>query len=257
MGLRQEHDFVRRGLDVLLKEGWNKGRSKWNLYMPEIGLQGEDYIRSTVFSYFGIEDYDFIQAEIHRAIDVFARSKSIESFDDVTGVYQNKLFYKSEVVLPEIYHLKLLAFTHGWRDEESTCKVKECIRHLIGLSPIPAVYIKYKGQLIAPAMLFPRDLARNLRDFTDRHWFPWFHTFELFARLGLVRDIPELSSQLDELKAILEQGGGFFRIKPQDYSFKRWSVYSGLALENDWKNNRWINDLTFRSLLILKYSGEI
>jgi hypothetical protein len=106
-------------------------------------------------------------------------------------------------------------------------------------------------------MLFPRDFLKSLKDFTSRDWFPWFHTFELFARLGVVRDIPQLLSQLDELKAILKQGEGFFKIKPNDYSFNKWSVYIGLALENDWKNERWMYDLTFRSLLILKYVGEI
>jgi hypothetical protein len=257
MGLSKEHDFIKRGLDALLREVWNKGGSKWNSYIPEIGLHGEDYIRSVVYSYFGIEDYNFIQTEIHRAMEVLIKSKGIQNFDDFTGVYKNKRFYNSAIVLPEIYHLKLLAFTYQWRNEESTVKIKECIENLLKLSPIPDIYVKYKSQLIAPAMLFPRDFLKSLKDFTDRDWFPWFHTFELFARLGVVKDIPQLLSQLDELKAILKQGEGFFKIKPNDYSFNKWSVYIGLALENDWKNERWMYDLTFRSLLILKYVGEI
>jgi hypothetical protein len=257
MGLSKEHDFVKRGLDALLREGWNKGSSKWNSYIPEIGLHGEDYIRSVVYSYFGIEDYSFIQTEIHRALEVLFKSKSIRNFDDITKVYKNKRYYTSPIVLPEIYHLKLLAFTYGWRNEEITDMVKECIDHLLKLSPIPDIYIKYKSQLIAPAMIFPRNLSKSLKDFTSRDWFPWFHTFELFARLGVVKHIPQLSSQLDELKDILRQGGGYFRIKPNDYSFIKWSVYIGLSLENDWRDQRWMYDMTFRSLLILKYIGDI
>ncbi|HYE80967.1 MAG TPA: hypothetical protein VEG39_02240 [Clostridia bacterium] len=257
MGLSKEHEFIRRGLEALLREGWNKGSSKWNSYIPEIGLHGEDYIRSVVFSYYGIEDYDFIQTEIQRALEVLIRSEDIRNFDDITGVYKNKSFYNSAVVLPEIYHLRLLAFTYGWRNKESVGKVKECIEHLISLSPIPDIYIKYKSQLIAPAMLFPRDLSKRLSDFMDRDWFQWFHTFDLFARLGVVKDIPQLLDQLNELKAILQQGEGFFRIKPDDYGFKKWGCYTGLALEKDWKNDRWMYDMTFRSLLILKYAGEL
>ncbi|KUO76367.1 MAG: hypothetical protein APF77_06610 [Clostridia bacterium BRH_c25] len=257
MGFSVKNDFVKRGLDALLKEGWNKGGSKWNSYIPEIGLHGQDYIRSVVFAYFGIEDHGFIKTEIERAMEVFIRSENIHDFDDITGVYKNKRFYKSAVVLPEIYHLRLLAYTNGWRNEESLGRIKECIEHLINLSPIPDIYIKYKSQLIAPAMLYPRNLSKKLSDFTDRDWFCWFHTFELFARLGVVKDIPQLLRQLDEFKTILRQGEGFFRIKPDDYGFKKWSAYTGLALEKDWKNERWMYDLTFRSLLILKYAGEL
>ena len=78
---------------------------------------------------------------------------------------------------------------------------------------------------------------------------------ELFARMGIVRKVPSLLQQANELKEILEEGDGIFPIKPHDGYFKAWSVYSGLALEDSWKNDRWKHDMTFRSLLILKYAG--
>lgn len=55
----------------------------------------------------------------------------------------------------------------------------------------------------------------------------------------------------------LKQGEGYFKIKPNDYAFNKWSVYTGLSLENDWRNQRWMYDMTFRSLLILKYAGDM
>jgi hypothetical protein len=37
--------------------------------------------------------------------------------------------------------------------------------------------------------------------------------------------------------------------------FQKWGSYTGLALEKDWRHpQRRVNDLTFRSLLIIHYS---
>ena len=78
---------------------------------------------------------------------------------------------------------------------------------------------------------------------------------ELFARMGIVKRVPSLLRQASELKEMLEEGDGIFPIKPHDGYFKAWGVYSGFALEDSWKNDRWKYDMTFRSLLILKYAG--
>ena len=80
---------------------------------------------------------------------------------------------------------------------------------------------------------------------------------ELFARMGMVKKIPVLLQQVNELKEILGEGDGFFPFKPYGHSFDKWSVYIGLALEDSWKSDRWKYDLTFRVLLILKYAGML
>jgi len=257
MGFPKENQNVCKGLSVLLDSNWNRGASCWNMYYPEIGLFGDDLIRAVVFSYFKIEEHEFIQKEIQKAFDCMERVNQINSVNEIIQEYKGKNAYKPGVILPWSYHLKLLAFTESWRVNNNLERLAQFMDHLIELSPFPDIYIKYRSQLIAPASIFPKDLKKSLKDFNDKDWFSWFHTFELFSRMGIVKKVPILKRQLDELKEILSQGDGFFRIKPKDYCFNKWSVYTGLALEEYWKKERWMYDLTFRSLIILKHSGEI
>jgi hypothetical protein len=256
MGVPKIHPVVEKGLNVLLKDNWNPDPWKWGTYYePEIGLFGADNVRAVVFAYFGIEEHAFIKTEIQRALNYVNRVMEIPSFKDITGTYQNKLYFNKGIALPDIYNLRLLAFTKGWRNNKNTSTLAKAIEHLIELAPLPHIYIKSGGQLIAPAGIYPQDLKKSLSDFQPRDWFPWLHTAELFARMGVIKEIPALRQQVNELKAILAEGNGFFPEKPNARSFQSWSVYVGLALEDSWKNDRWKYDLTFRALLILKYAG--
>lgn len=257
MGFPKENPIISKGLNELLNNDWNRGKSSWNMYYPEIGLFGDDLIRAVVFAYFKIEEHEFIKQEIYKAFDCLERVNRINSVNEIIEQYKGKNTYKPGIPLPWSYHLRLLAFTETWKDNNNIKKLAELIKHLIELSPFPDIYIKYRSQLIAPASIFPKDLKKSLKEFVDKDWFSWFHTFELFSRMGIVKEVPILKRQLDELKEILSQGDGFFRIKPKDYRFNKWSVYTGMALEEDWKKDKWMYDLTFRSLLILKHSGEI
>lgn len=69
--------------------------------------------------------------------------------------------------------------------------------------------------------------------------------------------VPQLAKQVEELNREFLDGYGYFSLKLNHYSFHRWSPYTGLALEPDWKSNRksksW--DFTFRCALINHYSG--
>ena len=114
-----------------------------------------------VFSYFDIEDYDFIKVEIERALGVMGKVTEISSFKDITGTYQNKLYFNKGIVLPDIYHLRLLAFTKGWRSSKNTSAVAKALEHLIELSPIPHIYVKCENQLVAPALIHATFLRRG------------------------------------------------------------------------------------------------
>jgi len=68
--------------------------------------------------------------------------------------------------------------------------------------------------------------------------------------------VPAFLRQANELKVLLQRGNGFFNIMPYDHGFTKWQpCCHGLAIEDNWKNDKWKYDLTFRSLLILKYGG--
>jgi hypothetical protein len=255
MGIPKTHSVVEKGLNALLKENWLPDPWKWWDYKPEIGLFGADNIRAVVFSYFGIEEYDFIKTEIQRAFDVFNRVTEISSIESITGTYRNKLYFNSGIALPDIYYVRLLAFTKGWRNNNNTGALAKALRHLVELSPIPHIYIKWQNQLITPAQLTPQDLKKNLSDLQPIEWFAWLRTMEYFARMGVVKEIPAFLKQVNELKGILREGDGFFPFRPSTSTFEKWNAYAGLALEDSWKNGRWKSDLTFRALLILKFAG--
>jgi len=180
--------------------------------------------------------------------------RNISSIESITKTYNKKLYY-SGTPLPDLYNLKLLAFTQSWRNDKNIDILSKSIEKLIDFSPLPKVYIKLKSQLIAPAQIQPPDLKQSPYTLGPRDWFWWMHTMELFARMGIIKKVASLLHQANELKEILEEGEGIFPIKPHDGNFKAWSVYSGLALEDSWRNDRWKFDMTFRSLLILKYAG--
>jgi hypothetical protein len=78
---------------------------------------------------------------------------------------------------------------------------------------------------------------------------------ELFARMGVIKQIPVFMNHINELKEILREDGGFFPFRPSTSVFEKWNAYAGLALEDSWAKERWKYDLTFRALLILKYAG--
>lgn len=255
MAVPDTFSIVKNCLDALLRDNWNPDRWKWSsVFEPSLGLFGVDNVRAVVFSYFGIEDHDFIQTEIQRTLGYVTAVKDITSIKEITGTYNNKLYYSS-VPLPDLYNLKLLAFTYNWRTDDNIDVVSRSIEKLIDFSPLPKVYIKLKSQLIAPAQIHPPDLKQSPSNLGPRDWFWWMHTMELFSRMGIVQKVSPLLQQAYELKSILERGDGYFPIKPHDGYFKAWSVYSGLALEDNWRNDRWKYDTTFRSLLILKYAG--
>jgi hypothetical protein len=109
--------------------------------------------------------------------------------------------------------------------------------------------------LLAPASFCMHEFAPDMHHLTDDEWMPWFHRMELLARLGVVGEIPELKGQVQVLEKILEEGQGLFTKKLNHSYFQKWGSYTGLALEKDWRlPQRQVNDLTFRSLLILHHS---
>lgn len=258
MGVPESYPVVENCLNALLKDDWNPDPWKWStVYEPEIGLFGANYVRAVVFSYFGIEGHDFIKTEIQRALETFNRVTEISSIEDIVSTHQNKLYFSRGIALPDSYHLKLLAFTKGWRNSKNSSIVAKALEKLIEFSPMPHIYIRCGSQLVAPAEITPRDLKQSPHNLQDKDWFWWLHTMELLARMGIVKQIPALIHQANDLKEILQEGDGFFPVKPHSSYFKKWSAYGGLALEDSWKNNRWKYDMSFRALLILKYADML
>lgn len=257
-GVQTEHFSIKRMLNELEKreDTFHKG-CLFNVgkVLDEKGFGGSRLIRATIFAYAGIENKKFVKEQIEYALDKFKFVLDIDKIQDVTKEYKSKLIFKYEVNWPSIYDLRLLAFTKKWRNKENKDMLISSISQLIKLSPIPDILVLKGHQLIAPASFSMHNFYPNMDNFEDKDWMIWFHRMELLSRLGVVKYIEELKEQVDFLANILKENDGIFKNKLGHYYFKKWSPYTGLALEKDWRTEkRRLCDLTFRSLLILYYS---
>jgi hypothetical protein len=258
-GVEPCHPIITNVLHALERETdrLERGIGKVGRILDEQGLGGSQTIRAAVFAYAGAEDKPFVREQIAGALAAFKAVLAIDTLDDLVEPYKGKLVYRPHRLWPSIYHLRLLAFTHGWRTIENQRLLSASVQRLSDLSPLPNLHVRYKSQLIAPASFCMDDFNPDIRTFDNVRWMMWFHRMELLARLGVVRSIHALVRQITFLRDILAAGQGRFTKALSHPYFRRWGAYTGLMLERDWRDpQRRVYDLTFRSLLILHYAKK-
>jgi hypothetical protein len=256
-GLVCDHPILAEALIALedRKDRLHLGIGKVGKILDRMGLGGSKMIRAHLFAHAGIEGKDFIQNQREVAMEGFRGVLKVHHIQDILEEYRGKRVFKPGVIWPGIYHLRLLAFTHGWRTPGNQQMIADAIQRLVALSPIPIIHARHKSQLIAPASFCMDDFNPEMEALTDSEWMEWFHRMEMLARLGVMGSNSTLQSQLKTLKDILTVGDGFFTRWLSHSSFSKWGAYSGLMLERDWRSPvRRASDLTFRSLLILHHA---
>lgn len=231
-----------------------RGLGKPGKILDQCGLGGAQMIRAAVLAYAGIEDEQGVQEQIELALAGFRSVLAIQQVDDLMDEYRGKQVFRQGIKWPGIYHLRLLAWTHSWRTPQNQSDLIRCIHRLVELSPLPYLLLRDKSQLVAPASFCMDTFNPDMALLDDAGWMRWFQRTELLAHLGVIHGIPELERQINSLSEILQAGGGTFTRALHHAYFKKWGAYTGLMLEEDWKSpQRRINDLTFRSILILHY----
>jgi hypothetical protein len=234
-----------------------RGLGKVGPFLDENALGGSNMIRAVVYAYAGVEQLPFIQQQIQQALDGFRAVLNIHTIDDLVEPYHDHLILRKGLIWPSLYHLRLLASTHSWRNPDNLELFGRSLTRLVELSPIPAFYVRKRSQLIAPASFCMDHFAPRLDTLDDMHWMMWFQRMEFLARTGVVHLVPALQSQIIELQNYLDSGKGLFTLPLNHRYFREWNAYTGLMLENDWRTpQRRINDLSFRSLLIQHYAAE-
>jgi hypothetical protein len=220
-------------------------------------LGGSSMIKACVFAYSGNVEYTFVEEQIAEALSGFEYILSLKTLNQLYQTYKDKIYVFKEVTRwPSIYHLRLLAFTDSWRNAENKKMLIAAFNKLASFSPIPPIKLLYKNQVISPASAYMNVFNTDMNNLSPKEWMIWFHRTEMIARLGIICDIPQFKKQVDFLHEYINTNNGFFLKKLSHYYFNKWNQYLGLALENDWKvNGARINDLSFRSLLILKLSN--
>jgi hypothetical protein len=253
-GIESDNSVLSRALSALECAGdrLERGIGRVGKILDDLGFGGSETIRAYLFAHAGQEKIPEVQNQIIQALDVFNSIRALGSMEAIYEIYKDKAIFRPGVRWPSIYHLRLLAFTFSWRNPENQRLITDCIQHMLRLSPIPNIHVWYKSQLIAPASFCMDNFTPDIHSLTDSQWMQWFHRMELFGRLGLTDRISELNEQVQALDALMQPSQGLFIKKLFHPYFKKWGSYTGLMLEKDWRLPlRRINDLTFRSLLIL------
>jgi len=234
-----------------------RGLGKVGRIFDDLSFGGAELIRAHLFAHTGKEESFLVQKQIEQALCVFKSVTQIKSLDSLYETHKGKFVFREGVCWPSIYHLRLLATSQSWRTSKNRKMVAGSIQNIARLSPIPNIYVKYRSRWIAPASFCMHDFIPDMNKLTDAEWMQWFHRMELLARLGVVDQIPGLKRQVQTLAEILRESQGLFTKKLHHACFQKWGAYTGLALEKDWRlPQRRINDLTFRSRLILHYSNK-
>jgi hypothetical protein len=256
-GLSRDHPVLAGALNALEErtDRLHLGIGKVGKLLDEMGLGGSRMIRAAVYAKAGEEDKDFVRDQIRVALEGFGAVLEVHAIEDILDEYQGKRVFRPGVTWPGIYHLRLLAFTHSWRTLQNQQMIADSIKRLVQLSPIPVIHARHKSQLMAPCSFCMDNFNPDLGALDEAAWMMWFHRMEMLARLGIMGVIPELGSQIETLRSILTEGDGWFTRRLSHSYFSNWGAYSGLMLEQDWRSpKRRTSDLTFRSLLILRYA---
>lgn len=254
MGVERENPALDGALRALgaHDDRLERGIGKVGAILDDLGLGGSRMIRAAVFAYAGVEDLPCVTKQIAIALDGFQAVLDIGGVEGIVEEYKGKLVFKPGVTWPSVYHLRLLAFTHSWRTPHNLAMLARAIGRLIEWSPLPDIKARHKSQLIAPASFGMHDFNPALDTLDPAGWMMWFHRMELLSQLGIAGFVPELRAQAERLQEMLDASDGRFTAPLNHPYFKNWGAYTGLMLEPDWKSpGRRINDLTFRSLLIL------
>lgn len=257
-GVEPSHPIIQEALNALINKGENfdvGGMYRIGKPLDELHLGGSNLIKACVFAYTGNEHYDFVIEKISEALDVFRYICDVKNITDIYDIYKNKLVFKAGVIWPSIYHLRLLAYTTKWKNDENKEMLINAISNLSKLSPIPNIKLLYKSQIIAPASIYMNNFNEDMNCLNAKEWMMWFHRTELISRLGIAFEVPSIKAQIEYVNKILSDNNGLFTKKLRHFYYTKWTQYLGLALENDWKSDeKVINDLTFRCLLINSYS---
>jgi hypothetical protein len=255
-GVQPAHPTLARALSALEAgdERLRLGIGRVGRILDDQGLGGSEMIRAAVLARAGREQPATVQKQVTEALAGFRAVLEIGSIDDLAEARQDKLVFRPGRRWPSIYHLRLLAFTSQWRNAEALSMLARSLERLAALSPLPPIHARHGSQIIAPASFAMDDFTPQLSALDDFGWMAWFQRTELLARLGLVDRVPALQSQVIQLSDMLAGGNGMFTRKVNHPYFMKWGAYTGLALQPDWRtSHRRIEDLTFRSRLILHY----
>ena len=200
-GVNNQHPVIQDALIALEHhpERLSLGIGKVGSRLDQLQMGGSLMIQEVVFAYAYHEDRPSTQKQVENALNAFNALIQVDSIESITKEKSGNKIFCPGVIWPSLYHLRLLAWTERWRTTENILMLSASIRKLISFSPIPAIKVLYKSQIIAPASFCMDQFTPDMGKMKDFEWMMWFHRMELLARLGVIHLIPELEIQIHAL----------------------------------------------------------
>lgn len=197
-----------------------------------------------------------LKHDIEYSLKTFFHVLNYADIDDVIDTHRKKLCFKTGVLWPCMYDLRMLAHSQGWRDEKNISLLADSLNQLFSF-PIydEMVYTYKKGQFVGPAFAFIHQQMKILsfmkEEATDT---TWFDMMELFARCGIVKQVKFLKNKYESMLKLVDDNLNV-NINVNKHSGHGWSPYFGIALEEDWNEKIKIQcDCLFRILLIIYHT---
>jgi hypothetical protein len=260
-GLEADNPLLKRAKKALLVRGDNYDTDPFlhvGTVLDEEGHGGLRAVRAEVLSLLNGEEQAIVKEQINLSLEHFESALSVSSLDDISYAYTGahkgfvgKRVYKKGAKFPGGWHLSILAFTHSWRTSHNLDNVAAAFNIIFRLMPIPPILVKSKAYPVGPAGISWDCLdTEDITTLTPIMLFKWVQQIQWIVRLGIIHNVPRQYAQVCQLRELLE-GEAWMQTLKVHGVFKR--VY---GLENDWRSpRRKLNDLYFRFLMILHYSG--
>jgi hypothetical protein len=250
MGLTIEDEPIKKAFPAMLKSDWGKELTATKSVAAE--EFGYGVIRAALFAQAGLHYYDFVKYWIDISLKAFRCILEVEDYHELLEVYRNKFVFKAGIQLPNIYHLRILAYTQSWRTRSNMEMLQKAYEKLYQWLPLPAIYIKAKSQLVAPAFTIAQSYNKDL---PYEEAFLWLQFYELSARMRMLDVGSPFYQHFHHLVEEIVTNGEEILDKVNKRGFFTYSGYSGLALSDDWRSKEQKrDDLMFRLRLIDTYT---
>lgn len=213
-------------------------------------------IRAAGIARAGYEESIDISREVEFSLNSFLNVLNYEDIEQVTDISKSgKRFFPNGTLWPCNYHLKILAFTNGWRSKDKLLRLGQAVEHLLSMpgKGYP-IYTKVNNYYASPCDAFIGSPIESFnRESVNGRW---FDKMELFARCGIVPFSERLAREVSLLRESIDEQG-ICRANVDEGYFKNWGAYSGLQLEENWRSGiKRSCDISFRALEILDLTAK-
>jgi hypothetical protein len=244
-GVRADHPILKAGLEALLTPEGTKELPPANNAMSE----GGQLIIASLFARAGIEDRH-VRKRCEITLDSFAQTLRFKSYSQVAVEFKKHLVYRDGVRWPNIYDLRILAFTKLWRNVENMMLLERAVDHLQSFEPYDKLYEKCDRTFYSPAEALQNEFLPDIENLAKGEAHKWWSRMELVARCSVKPKV-----FMAQLKKLSKLDNEFLAQTFNDGCIRNWSAYHGLKLMESWKNNGRLTDMLLRKGMIIKYAS--